>query len=64
MPDAMSSMFFAAGTSAIVLFIGGAMPEVLLGAALSGAFLAGMKPTYVVVAALFGFAIILVGAGE
>jgi len=54
MPDAMSSMVFAAASAAIVLVICGSAPELLFGAVLAVAFLAGMKPTYVVLIPLFG----------
>ena len=61
MPDATSSMCFAAATASIVLVIYGAAPELLFGCALSTAYLAGMKPTYVLLVPLFGVFILLAG---
>jgi hypothetical protein len=61
MPDAMSAMFFAAATSAIVLVICGARSTLLFGTALGTAFLAGMKPTYVVLIVIFGFFTVFAG---
>ena len=61
MPDATSSMCFTAAAAAIVLAIFGVATEILVGVALSIAFLAGMKPTYVALLPLFGLFVAMVG---
>ncbi|HVA26689.1 MAG TPA: hypothetical protein VNF68_00810, partial [Candidatus Baltobacteraceae bacterium] len=53
MPDAASGMFFAATAAAITLVICNSSSQLLLGAVLSGAFLAGMKPTYALLIPIF-----------
>lgn len=53
MPDALSGMLFATATAAIVLVMYAAPPSLLFGSALSVAFVAGMKPTYLLLLPLF-----------